>query len=126
MGKPAPWPGAASGATGDPWQVLAVAGCCRNPGGAEVPVDAGTELGSTTRGVGIAAGCATIPSVELGTTGFGTGVPVSGGSAASAVSSSSTIDVSSLETEVPGGLVLDTGRVMPAKGWESLLAGVAC
>ena len=79
--------------------MLAVVGCCRNPGGAGVPVDARIELGLTTRGVGVAAGCATIPSVESGTTGFGTGVPVSGGSAASAVSSSwGTIDVSSSDS----------------------------
>ena len=106
VGKPAPWPGAVSGGTGGTWLVLAVAGCCRNPGGAEVPVDAGIELGSTTKGVGIGVGCATIPLVESGTTGFGTGVPVSGEGAASAVSSSlGAIDVSSLEAEVPGGLV---------------------
>ena len=102
-GKPAPLPSAASGGTSGTWLVLVVAGCCGNQGGAEVPVDTGIELGSTTRGVGVAAGCATIPSVELGTTGFGTGVPASGGGAASAVSSSwGAIDVSSLEAEVPG------------------------
>ena len=98
-----------SGGTGGPQLLLAVAGCCRNLGGAEVLVDARIELGTTTRGVGIAAGCATIPSVESGTTGFSTG--------ASAVSSSwGTIDVSSLETEVPGRLVPDSGWVVPAKG----------
>ena len=119
-GKPAQWLSAASGATSGTWLVLAVVGCCGNPGSAEVPVDAGIELGSTTRRVGIAVGCATIPSVESGTTSFRTRVPVSGGGAASAVSSSwGAIDVSSLEAEVPG-------RVVPAKGWESLMAGVPC
>ena len=127
MGKPTPWPGAASGDTSGAWLVLAVADCCRNLGGAEVLVDARIELGSTTRGVGIAGGCASIPSMESGTTGFGTGMSVSGGGAASAVSSSwGVIDVSSLETEVPGGLVPDSGRVVPAKGWESPMAGVSC
>ena len=113
--------------TSGTWLVLAVTGCCGNPGGAEVPVDARIELGSTTRGVSIAAGCTSIPSVESGTTGFGTGVPVSGGGAASAVSSSwGAIDVSGSEAEVPGRLVLDSGWVMPAKGWESPMARVPC
>ena len=108
--------------------MLAVAGCCGNPGGALVPVDAGIDVGLTTAGVGVAAGYVSISSAESGTTSFGTGVPASGGGATSAVSSSSwgAIGVFSSETEVPGGLVLDSGRVMPAKGWGSLMAGVLC
>ena len=58
--------------------MLAVMGCCRNLGGAVVLVDARIDVGSTTGGVGIAVGCASIPSVESGTTGFGTGVLASG------------------------------------------------
>ena len=37
--------------------MLAVVHSCRNPGGAEVPVDTGIEVGSTTRGDSVAAGC---------------------------------------------------------------------
>ena len=106
------------GGTGGTWLVLAVAGCCGNPGGAVVPVEAGIDVGSTTGGVGIAVGCASIPSVESGTTGFGTGVLASGGCAAFSAFSSSwgAIGMSSSGTEVPGGLVLDSGRVKTAKG----------
>ena len=43
-----------------------------------VLVDARIDVVSTTRRVGIAVGCASIPSVESGTTGFGTRVPASG------------------------------------------------
>ena len=93
-----------------------------------VPIDAGIDVGLTARGVSIAAGCTSIPSVESDTTGFGTGVPASGGGATSAVSSSlwGAIGMSSSGTEVPGGLAPDSGRVMPTKGWESLTAGVPC
>ena len=106
--------------------VLAVMGCCGNLGGAVVPIGTRIDVGSTTGGVGIAVGCASIPSVESGTTGFGTGGPASGGCAAFSVFSSlwGAIGMSGLGTEVPGGLVTDSGQVEPTKG--SLMAGVAC
>ena len=83
-----------------------------------VPIDAGIDVGSTTGGVGVAVGCASFPSVELGTTGFRTGVLASGGCAAFSVFSSlwGAISMSSSGTEVPDGLVPDSGRVEPAKG----------
>ena len=100
------------------WLVLAVMGCCGNLGGAVVPIGVGTDVGLTAAEVGVAAGCASIPLVESGTTGFGTGVPASGGCAAFSVFSSSwgAIGMSSLGTEVPGGLVPDSGWVKPTKG----------
>ena len=80
-----------------------------------VPVDDRIDVVSTTGRIGTAVGCASIPSVALG------------GCAASVFSSSwGAIGMSSSETEVPGGSVLDSGRVEPAKGWESLMAGVPC
>ena len=82
-----------------------------------VPIDAGIDVGLTAGGVSIAAGCTSIPSVESDTTGFGTGVLASGACVASSVLSSSwgAVGMSSMGTEVPGGLVLDSGWVELAK-----------
>ena len=90
-----------------------------------VPINAGIDVGSTAGGVSIAVGYTSIPLVESDTTSFGTGVRASGGGATSAVSSLwGVIGMSSSETEVPGRLAPDSGRVVPAKDWESLMAGV--
>ena len=91
-----------------------------------VLVEAGIDIVSTTGRAGVAVGCASIPSVESGTTGFEAGVLVSGGCMASPVSSSSggAVGVSSSGAEDPGRLVPDSGRVEPTKvtdGWSALL-----
>ena len=110
------------GGTGGTWLVLAVAGCCGNPGGTEVPVDARIDARvDYQRGWH----CCRLCFYPLGGIGYNRFRDQSAGlrgwcSFCSFILVGCESDVSSSGTEVPGGLVPDSGRVVPAKGWESL------
>ena len=109
--------------------MLGVAGCCGNPGGTWVLVATGVEVVSAAGGAGIAVGCASIPSVELGMTSFEARMLCSGGCTVSSVSSSSggAVGVSSSGAEGPGGVSpgLWLGRAHQrlgiTDGWSTLL-----
>ena len=113
---PTPWSGLVLGGTGGTGLVLAEAACCGNLGGTEVPIDP----------VDVATGCAAIPSVELGTTGFMTRVPVSEGATSAVSAMWGAVNAFGSEPVVPGGLDLDSGWVVSTKSWESQVVRASC